>query len=556
MTDGATESRVGVFLCDCGGEISSVLDLARLAREARAYDGVAHVSRAPYWCSPSGRRRLAQAAADEKLDAIVVAGCSARTHGALIADSAQTVGINRNRVVLVNLRGHCARVHAGQKARARTKAARLVRVGVAKVRSARALDPITADVKGSAVVVGGGITGMTAARALSSRGIPVALIEREPEIGGLLRRVNLMYPTYADASAYVREIVEGVEGDPNVEIVTGSTVAGVEGHVGQYRLSLDTPGGRREIECGAIVIATGAGVLEPAGLFGYGEDPKVVTQIEFEGKLRQGIGGAPRIVMIQCAGSRNAERPYCSRVCCTATVKNTITVLEQAPGAEITVLSRGFAQYVGDLDRAREAGVTFLRYDPDRPPRVGDEAVEVFDEITSTEKSLPYDLVVLATPLVPHPETAELAELLNMPVDDFRFVAEPHTKLRPGSFAPSGVFVAGSAHWPATIMECLSQAHAAAARAAALIEAGTIEREPLVALVDELVCRGCEKCVEACAHAAPRVERGEDGMGVSTIDEIRCVGCGVCVRTCPSSAITLSHLTQEQLTGMIEAAVA
>jgi heterodisulfide reductase subunit A len=254
--------------------------------------------------------------------------------------------------------------------------------------------------------------------------------------------------------------------------------------------------------------------------------------------------------MIQCAGSRNAERPYCSRVCCTATVKNTITVLEAAPGAEITVLSRGFAQYVGDLDRARDAGVTFLRYDPERPPRVEPDSVLVFDELSSSEKSLPYDLVVLATPLVPHAETADLARLLNMPLDDFCFVAEPHTKLRPGSFAPCGVFVAGSAHWPATVLECLSQAHAAAARAAALIEAGSIEREPLVAVVDELVCRGCERCV-----AAPRVERGDDGIGVSRIDAIRCVGCGVCVRSCPSSAITLSHLTQEQILGMVGAAV-
>jgi heterodisulfide reductase subunit A len=556
MTEGATESRVGVFLCDCGGEISSVLDLARLGKSAHAFDGVVHVSRARYWCSPSGLKRLADTVADESLDAVVVAGCSPRTHGAIVADAVEVAGVNRNRVVLVNLRGHCARVHAGRKSQAATKAARLVRMGVERARTALALDPITAEVERSAVVIGGGITGMTAARALSARGVPVTLLEREAEIGGLLRHVNLMYPTYADARAYVREIAEGVEGDPNVEIVTGSTVAAVDGHVGRYRLSLDTPGGERDVTCGVIVVATGAGVLMPRGLFGYGENPKVVTQIEFEGMLRDGIDGSPRIVMIQCAGSRNDERPYCSRVCCTATVKNTITVMEEARGAEITVLSRGFAQYVGDLDRARDAGVTFLRYDPERPPRVGEEAVEVFDEISSTEKSLPCDLVVLATPLVPHEETAGLARLLNMPVDDFCFVAEPHAKLRPGSFAPSGVFVAGSAHWPATIMECLSQAHAAAARAAALVEAGSIEREPRVALVDELVCRGCEKCVEACAHAAPSVEKGDDGIGLSAIDAIRCVGCGVCVRVCPSSAITLSHMTQEQISRMVGAAVA
>jgi heterodisulfide reductase subunit A len=260
-------------------------------------------------------------------------------------------------------------------------------------------------------------------------------------------------------------------------------------------------------------------------------------------------------VMIQCAGSRNADRPYCSRVCCTATVKNTITVIESVPDAAVTVLTRGFAQYVGDLDRAREAGVGFLRYDPERPPVVGPDAVRVFDVISSEEVSIPYDLVVLATPLVGREETAELARLFNLPVDDFCFVAEPHTKLRPGAFAPCGVFVAGSAHWPATVTECLSQAHAAAGRAASLIERGSIERLPLVARVDELACRGCERCVEVCVHRAPALREEEDGSRTSEIDEIRCVGCGVCVTVCPSAAITLSHLTQEQLLSMVGAAV-
>jgi len=555
VTEITNRLRVGVFFCDCGDEIVSVIDLAGLAKATARDERVVHVDRAPYWCSPAGLRRLAAAVDERSLDAAVVAGCSPRTHGALVADAVEKAGVNRNRVVLANLLGHCARVHRAGGARATAKAERLVRMAVEKAASARVLEPITAEVERSAVVVGGGVTGMTAARALSARGIPVTLIERGPVLGGLLRSVNRMYPTYADARAYVEEIADAVLADPGIEVLGGSTVSDVEGHVGRYGLTVGTPDGPREIPCGVVILATGAGVLRPEGLFGYGENPRVVTQIEFEGALREGVTGAPRIVMIQCAGSRNAERPYCSRVCCTATVKNTITVLEAAPGAEITVLSRGFAQYVGDLDRARDAGVTFLRYDPERPPRVEPDSVLVFDELSSSEKSLPYDLVVLATPLVPHAETADLARLLNMPLDDFCFVAEPHTKLRPGSFAPCGVFVAGSAHWPATVLECLSQAHAAAARAAALIEAGSIEREPLVAVVDELVCRGCERCVDACAHAAPRVERGDDGIGVSRIDAIRCVGCGVCVRSCPSSAITLSHLTQEQILGMVGAAV-
>jgi heterodisulfide reductase subunit A len=405
-----------------------------------------------------------------------------------------------------------------------------------------------------AVVIGGGATGMTAAHALAARDIPAVLIEKEDKLGGLLNSVNLLYPGYCDASKYAEELSNTLAADSRVEVLAKTSVTAVSGHAGAYTLTVETAGKPRELSAGCVVVATGANVLTPEGLFGYGANPNVVTQLEFEAMLRKGLGDVKSIVMIQCAGSRNAERPYCSRVCCTATVKNTVTVIESVPDAAITVLSRGFAEYVGDLDRARDSGVTFLRYDLERPPSVGPETVDVFDMISSAEKSIPYDLVVLATPLVARDETAELARLLNLPADDHGFVAEPHTKLRPAAYAPGGVFVAGSAHWPATVTECLSQAHGAAARAAALLERGTIEREPLVAVVDELTCRGCERCVEACAHGAPALMDSDDGMKTSSIDTIRCVGCGVCVAVCPSSAITLSHLTSEQLLAMVGAA--
>ena len=543
----ATE--VGVFLCECE-DVGAVVDLGTVARELRQTDAEQRVFRARHWCTPSGLSKLRDTIGREGLKAVVVAGCSPRTHGGIITTAAGAAGVDPNAVVIVNLREHCALVHAGAPRRATKKAIRLVRMGVARARLARPSEPIRANVERSAVVIGGGVTGMTAARALAERNIPVTLVEREPRLGGILRLVNLLYPAYCDAQAYARELEEQLAQAASVEILTESRVVGMTGHVGSYTLTVESNGQAREISAGCIVLAAGADVLEPQGLFGYGANPRVVTQVEFEDMLRQGLGGTKRLVFIQCAGSRMAERPYCSRVCCTAAVKNTITAVESVEGAEITVLSRGFAHYVGDLDRAREAGVRFVRYDPERPPVVGAEAVEVEDAITSTVETIPYDLVVLATPLVPRGETAELARLLRVPVDDHGFVAEPHVKLHPGTFAPSGVFAAGSVHWPATVTECLSQAHSAAARAAALIERGSIERDSRIALVDELVCRGCERCVEACAHGAPSIEKDEDGIGVSRIDDILCVGCGVCVGVCPSSAIELSHMTSVQLDAM------
>jgi heterodisulfide reductase subunit A len=544
---------VGVFLCECGEEIAPVVDLTKLSAKLAGADMPVSVHVARYWCSGAGRRLLASTVEKEGLDAVVVAGCSERVLGPLMRDAAARAGVNRNRTVLANLREHCANVHVGRRVAATAKALRLVRAGVEKAVRAEKLDPVTSEVRRSAVVIGGGISGLTVAHSLAARGVPVTLVEREAELGGTLRSINRLFPSYCDSAEYVGEVANRVSEDPNVEVWTNSMVTGVAGHAGDYRLTVESDGSTRELSVGCVVLTTGAGVLVPDGLFGYGPNRKVVTQLEFEAMLREGLGTVKRIVMIQCVGSRNEERPYCSRVCCTATVKNTITVLEQIHKAEITVLTRGFAQYVGDLDRARSAGVTFLRYDPERPPEVGADTVDVFDVISSVEVSIPYDLVVLATPLVAHNGTKELAGLLGVPADRHGFIAEPHTKLRPGMFAPGGVFVAGSAHWPATVTECQSQAYSAAARAVELLGRDVIEREPIIAVVDDLTCRGCGECAEACAHDAIVLSDSEDGMKTASVDTVLCVGCGVCTQVCPSSAVTLRHLTPGQLLAMVSA---
>jgi heterodisulfide reductase subunit A len=544
---------VGVFLCECGEEIAPTVDLAKLRRGLAAEDQDVSIHIARHWCSGAGRCSLGEVVAQEGLSAVVVAGCGERTLGPLMWETAEAAGVDRNRTVLVNLLDHCARVHRGRKAGATAKALRMVRAGVEKARRGRALPPVTSEVMRSAAVVGGGVTGMTAAHSLAARGVPVTLIERKDELGGLLNDINRLYPSYGDAPEYARDLAAKLREDPNVEILTGARVAAVSGHAGHYTLSIESGDGTRDLETGGIVIATGADVLKPLGLFGYGTNKNVVTQLEFESMLREGLD-ATRIVMIQCVGSRNEVRPYCSRVCCTATVKNTITVCEAVPDAEITVLTRGFAQYVGDLDRARGAGVKFLRYDLERPPVVGPETVDVLDAISGEEASISYDLVVLATPLVPYADTVELAGALGTPCDQYGFVAEPHTKLRPGRFAPRGVYVAGAAHWPATVTECQSQAYSAASRAAELLESGEIVRLPVVATVDELTCRGCGQCEEACVHQAATLREGDDGLKVASVDTVLCVGCGVCTQVCPSSAATLVHLTPAQLLAMVSAA--
>jgi heterodisulfide reductase subunit A len=555
MSGKGNRNRAAIFLCRCGDEIATVIDLAKLRERLSKAEPEMPVHVAQHWCSPVGRRRLAEIAEKQELDRIVVAGCSERTLGPLMRDAAGQGGVNPNGTVLVNLLEHCARVNSGRKSAATSKALRMITAGLEKARRAEPLETVSSEVIRSAVVIGGGVTGMTAARSLAARGLPVTIVERATALGGILRQVNRLYPSYGDAAEYVQDLAARIGSMSEVEVLTGSTVTDVSGHTGEYTLTISSGGSETELTAGCIVVATGADVHEPDGLYGYGVNDKVVTQLEFETLLREGLAGTERVVMIQCAGSRNEERPYCSRVCCTATVKNTITVLEQAPEADITVLTRGFAQYVGDLDRARGAGVKFVRFDPERPPVVDSDRVEVWDEIASEEISIPYDLVVLATPLVARSDAAELAELLGVPHDQYGFIAEPHLKLRPGRFAPSGVFVAGAAHWPATVTECQSQAYSAAARAADLLESGRIERQSFIARVDELTCRGCAQCRDACAHDAIVLSEGEDGLKTAAVDTVLCVGCGVCTQVCPSSAMTLVNLTPEQLIAMVGASV-
>ena len=273
---------------------------------------------------------------------------------------------------------------------------------------------------------------------------------------------------------------------------------------------------------------------------------KVITQIELEDLLLKGENPGSEIVMIQCAGSRNEERPYCSRVCCTASIKNTIVIKERYPSARITILSRGFAEYAGDLDRAREMGVEIIRYSPERLPLVEDGSVTVYDEISDMETRLPFDRVVLAAPLVPSESTRTLAEMLRVPTDEYGFVLEAHLKIRPEEYAPRGIFVAGSAHWPATITEAILQGYGAASRAYDLISAGKVERTSYVASVDEAFCRGCGRCYEACRHGAVDYVDGGDGMKRAQVIAVQCTGCGVCTTVCPSGAVSLDEMPPEQ----------
>ncbi|UCC65468.1 MAG: CoB--CoM heterodisulfide reductase iron-sulfur subunit A family protein, partial [Anaerolineae bacterium] len=422
-----------------------------------------------------------------------------------------------------------------------------------------------------ALVIGGGMIGMTSALNLASRGFEVKLVEREPELGGLLLRLDKHYPTQDDALPLVQARVAEVRRQPRIQVFNSSAMHDLKGYVGNYEAVIqDREGRQSSFTVGAIIVATGATVFRPDGLYGY-DGQRVITQLELEerlagwdtgdldGKAPQSADLPTRVVMIQCVGSRIPERAYCSRICCTTAINNALEIRDRCPEAEVYTLYRDTetqgTRYEAYYTRAREAGVQFIRYDPQRPPVVSAERVVVYDELLGAKLGIPYDLVVLSTPLVAHEGAHELAQQLKVPVDEHGFFLEAHVKLRPLDFATDGIYVAGAARWPAHLEETITQAYGAAARAATILSKDRVKSSGVVAQVNEYLCRGCGRCVDICEFGAPSLVEVSPGVHVTSVNPVMCKGCGACASVCPTGAMTARHFTDRQVTAMVQAAL-
>jgi heterodisulfide reductase subunit A len=472
------------------------------------------------------------------------------------------------------------------------KAKDLIRMGVAKAALLEPLEENELAVLPAAAVIGGGMAGMTAALNLAHRGFAVSLVERGAELGGLLRTLHKLYPTGVGARETVERCITEIHSHPLIEVLTSSTVREVRGYIGNYellvhnqQLGMDLP-----LQAGVVIVATGAEELHPFGMFGYGEDPRAITQGELETRLAacgtqplisEPQSSTPTVVMIQCVGARDAKRSYCGRTCCLTAMKNAMLIKERSPATEVHVLYRDievhgthFEDYYG---QARDLGVIFTRYTPHDPPEVTDGRVAVYDELLGARLGIGFDLLVLSTPLVPRPGARELAQMLKVPVDEHGFFLEAHVKLRPLDFATDGVYLCGSAHWPAHLDEAISQAYGAAARAATILSKEQIRASGVVARVDEHLCRGCERCADACEFGAiefvevdePRTiianvpslygwaSTGDQPTSrkVAWVNPVLCKGCGACAVLCPTCAMQAAHYTDQQVKAMVKAAL-
>ncbi len=550
------ELRIGVFICDCGSNIAGHLDCSQVTEYVSTLPGVVYAKENLYTCSEAGVNEIKNAIKEQGLNRVVVASCSPRTHQPLFASSCAEAGLNPYLFEMVNIRDQCSWVHMQEQQNATQKAMELVRMGVAKCAYLEPQEDIQTSLVAKALVIGGGIAGMSAAESLASMGIQVYLVEKKAQFGGLVNSLNKLAPYKEKAVDWINPLVENVKHHSNIRIYQETEVEAVGGYIGNYQVDLKSKNGENISEnVGCIVVATGAEPLQPHGLFGY-DGEKVITQMELESKMAQGNVQAQNIVMIQCVGARCEERSYCSRICCMSAVKNALYLKEQDPEANIHILYRDMQMYGTEKEKmlweARGKGILFEVYDPENPPQVSEDKISFYQEILGKTVELPYDLAVLSTPLVAREDAGKISQMMRVPTDQNNFFLEAHAKLRPLDFAADGIFVCGSARYPATVEEARSQGIGVASRVGTILFKDKLISSAIVAEIDPESCIGCLGCIDTCPYQAISYN---PKLGACEVNEVLCKGCGNCAATCPSHSIKLKGYKPDQLFAQIRAAV-
>jgi len=550
------EPRVGVFICRCGTNIARVVNVPDMVEYAQTIPYVTYAEENLYSCSADTQKKIVQAILDFKLNRIVVASCTPRTHETLFQEALREAGLNKYLFEMANIREQCSWVHSDDLVGANWKAKDLLRMAVARATTLRPLIEHEFEVFPNGIVIGGGLSGMTAALSLANQGFEVDLIEINEELGGTAKRLYTTLTTLSPTE-YVEKLIHEVRNNPKIRIHTGSNIDELKGHIGQFQLAISSNGLKKEVNGGAIVIATGGIEYQPTEYF-YGKNKNIITQIELE-KLVDAdqieIRQAQRIVMIQCVGSREPNWLYCSRVCCRQAVKNALKIKELNPNVDIFVLYRDIRTYgFSELDyhRAREAGVVFIRYEINRKPEVSIEndkpSIKVYDEVIDDILCLPADLLVLSAAVRAHPSADVISNKFKVSRDSYGFFMEAHMKLRPLDCQTDGIFIAGLAHGPKNMQECIRQARGAASRAATILSKERLSIPAIISVVDQERCAACLSCVQLCPYDVPVITE----EGKSYIEPAKCKGCGICAAACPRKAISTLNYLDEQITAKLD----
>ncbi len=550
------EPRVGVFVCQCGINIAGVVDVPAVQDYAATLPHVVYSGNNLFTCSQDAQDSMKDLIAEHGINRVVVASCTPKTHEPIFMDTLEKVGLNKYLFEMANIRNQDSWVHADNPELATAKARDLVRMAVARASTLRSLDEKQIPVTRRALVIGGGVAGMTSALNLGDQGYEVVLLEREDRLGGMANRLTHTIEG-GDVKALVETLAEQAKAHDKVEVITGAGITGFSGFKGNFRTEVEVGGAARTIEHGAVVLATGATEYRPTE-FLYGQDDRVLTQVELSAKLEQDpdyARGIDQMVMVQCVGSRNEDNPNCSRICCQSAIKNALHVKERNPDADVFILYRDIRTY-GLMEeyytRARELGVQFFRFDPETAPvaeKEGEELLITFnDHVLKRRIQAAPDALVLSAGLIPE-DTSQLANIMKLPRTTEGHFMEAHVKLRPVDMATEGIFLCGTAHSPQLIRETVAQAQAAASRAVTFLSQPFLTLSAVTAEVDPDHCASCLICVRSCPYGVPRI----DENGKSYIDPALCQGCGVCASECPAKTIHLNWYEDSQLMSKVEA---
>ncbi len=553
------ELRIGVFICHCGTNIASVVDVAAVAEYAKTLPGVVYTEHPLYTCSQDSQERMRDIIKEHRLNRVVTSACSPTTHEPLFQSTLQQAGLNKYFFDMANIRDQCSWVHPDDPVLATEKSKRLTRMAVANATAGEALEELEFDVDSRLLIVGGGVAGMTAAVEAARQGFGVYLVEKEAQLGGQL--LNLQRNADGkEFGSFLESMKETIEQDEKIRVFTSSEVVDQSGFVGSFETEIAMPTGAiRTVKHGAILVATGAEEYRPE-IYGLGEYDTVMSQTDFGAALENSEENdwqKLQVVMLQCAGSRDEEYlPYCSRVCCNHAVGNGLRLKKKYPDARVDILYRDMRCYgLGEEDyrEARRAGINFIRYDPDEnPPEIKTEETGIEINIVDPSVRLPVllkpDLLVLSTGMVPR-DTEELASMLRVPRNDGGFFIEAHAKLRPVDLPSEGLFMAGTAHGPKNSSETIAQAQAAVARATTLLSQERLKMSGIVSVVDPTNCAVCLTCVRACPYGVPFI----NDQHTAEINPALCQGCGICVAECPAKTISIGRFEDRNIRAKIEA---